>query len=431
MAVLGLITTEGNNYTSVVRNNKGWFIYPTKFSVSNTAGDLNVNRTLDDVNTEWYTGLISAYNKISSIAIELIGTIPKDSNGGLNDTIAEIYYYAESQSFNISVNTSTNIINVTDPNASDFLALLSDGDRVTIRIKKDSGGTIPEPLVEAQTYFVRKSTLDLTLFNTKADALANTNVIDITTIGSNLVIQKEFLLGLAQPTDPIPYFPSMGSYTLRPIMVCSNTGDPNLYQFPYTQATDVSNHNLDPNAHPLIRATLEKAGMYVQISDHDYVGQSFDEIPVFEFGAETENSLVYLKANGKYEKALADGTIAEKNLIGVVKDGIVKTLQGFFNIGTHGYTIGDLVYLSNTVAGAFTTTATTCKIGIVVSSTTVYLDKPLAVQVSVSGVSNFTDLGDVPVAYSGNGLKFLRVNTGETGLEFVVFPLVGTAIIID
>lgn len=34
------------------------------------------------------------------------------------------------------------------------------------------------------------------------------------------------------------------------------------------------------------------------------------------------------------------------------------------------------------------------------------------------GVTDFTDLGDVPSSYSGQALKFVRVNSGETALEF-------------
>jgi hypothetical protein len=34
------------------------------------------------------------------------------------------------------------------------------------------------------------------------------------------------------------------------------------------------------------------------------------------------------------------------------------------------------------------------------------------------GVTDFTDLGDVPASYSGQALKFVRVNAGETALEF-------------
>lgn len=35
-----------------------------------------------------------------------------------------------------------------------------------------------------------------------------------------------------------------------------------------------------------------------------------------------------------------------------------------------------------------------------------------------SGSLSFTSLTDVPSSYSGQGLKVLRVNSGETGIEF-------------
>lgn len=39
-------------------------------------------------------------------------------------------------------------------------------------------------------------------------------------------------------------------------------------------------------------------------------------------------------------------------------------------------------------------------------------------QVLAAGVQDFTDLGDVPAAYTGAALQFVRVNAGETALEF-------------
>lgn len=38
---------------------------------------------------------------------------------------------------------------------------------------------------------------------------------------------------------------------------------------------------------------------------------------------------------------------------------------------------------------------------------------------SLGGVVDFVDLGDVPTSYTGHGSKFVKVNSGETGLEFV------------
>lgn len=43
--------------------------------------------------------------------------------------------------------------------------------------------------------------------------------------------------------------------------------------------------------------------------------------------------------------------------------------------------------------------------------------KDVGVQ-GIAGVSDFTDLSDVPASYAGQSLKVVRVNVGETGLEF-------------
>jgi hypothetical protein len=41
------------------------------------------------------------------------------------------------------------------------------------------------------------------------------------------------------------------------------------------------------------------------------------------------------------------------------------------------------------------------------------------VEAGASGAAAFTDLTDVPTSYTGQSLKLVRVNTGETALEFV------------
>lgn len=42
----------------------------------------------------------------------------------------------------------------------------------------------------------------------------------------------------------------------------------------------------------------------------------------------------------------------------------------------------------------------------------------LDIKNSTGGATDFTDLGDVPSSYVGESLKVVRVNAGETGLEF-------------
>lgn len=42
--------------------------------------------------------------------------------------------------------------------------------------------------------------------------------------------------------------------------------------------------------------------------------------------------------------------------------------------------------------------------------------------------ADFTDLGDVPSAYTSQALKYVRVNSGETALEFAAFPSIPSAL---
>lgn len=57
-------------------------------------------------------------------------------------------------------------------------------------------------------------------------------------------------------------------------------------------------------------------------------------------------------------------------------------------------------------------------------SAVIYCDgaQVFAVSGSGGGASDFTDLGDVPSSYSGEGGKLLAVNSGETAVEFVAAP---------
>ncbi len=453
MPLLGMLVNSGISYCNTIRNNAGYFIYPTKFSISDTAGSLTVNRTIDDINPEWYVGLISGYNPINTNALEIISSIPPNSNGGVQTTISEIYYYAETESSTFSVNTGSNEITLSN---SLIDGLISTGDRITIR-KELITDTLPDPIVEAQTYYARRVSAGIIkVFNNKADAIANTNVVDLTTSGSgNLKIQKEFFLALAQPIPAIDYYPDMGTYDLRPSMILANVGDTSLFQFIYTQSFDIETHNNDDTAHPAIQEAMNKAGQFVLQSQHDYKGQSHDEYPTFEVGV-VDNKPVYRKTNGDYGLAQADGTIKELNFVGFMQDGMIKS-TGFVNIGTHGFTSGQKIYLSPSVAGNLTSTSNNTEVGIVINTNTILLKKQYIPNIPVVGntvnvqdegsfvdaastinfvgaivtasggggivnitmASTFTSLTDTPANYTGHGGKFVKVNSGATGLEFV------------
>ena len=93
---------------------------------------------------------------------------------GSQKTIAQ--FGAGSTDLSFTVDTGTNV--VTTGSAHSY----TNGDGVSVL---SVGGSLPAPLVATSPYFARSTGgSTLTLHPTKADAVANTNVIDITTAGS-------------------------------------------------------------------------------------------------------------------------------------------------------------------------------------------------------------------------------------------------------
>lgn len=155
MSLVGIFTNEGLTKTIEAQANEGWYIYPTRFSVSATAGDLDPARTTP--NTEWYDAPITAKVVESQNIIKLICTIPPGQMPSQTD-VKEIYIWAQDQSSNT------------------------------------------------------------------------------------------FLLNIAQPDVDLKYEPS-GELKMRLQIQLTNINISGLYQFNYTQAAEVSDHNQDPNAH--------------------------------------------------------------------------------------------------------------------------------------------------------------------------------------
>jgi len=59
------------------------------------------------------------------------------------------------------------------------------------------------------------------------------------------------------------------------------------------------------------------------------------------------------------------------------------------------------------------------ELGLALTDNELSLELKAALVVGSGGAADFTDLGDVPASYSGKGNYLIRVNSGETGLEFV------------
>lgn len=90
----GLITSEGLANCIRMANNGGWHIYPTKFCVSDTIGEIDATRTTLDMFETWYEAPISGRIVQNSETIEFLCTIPPGV-AATTKYIREIYLLAE------------------------------------------------------------------------------------------------------------------------------------------------------------------------------------------------------------------------------------------------------------------------------------------------------------------------------------------------
>ena len=88
----------------------------------------------------------------------------------------------------------------------------------------------------------------------------------------------DFLFAIGQPNRPVEYDPS-GSVTLDVDISLVNYDLSSLLVFQYTQATEILEHQTDPNSHPELIAEMNKAGMYLDSGGVAYIykGQWYDK----------------------------------------------------------------------------------------------------------------------------------------------------------
>ena len=180
----------------------------------------------------------------------------------------------------------------------------------------------------------------------------------------------DFLLAVAKPSDPDLYVPS-GSTTLRVSFKINNANVEELLVFNYTQASEIASHNVDPNAHPVLREAIKKAGIFEQLGQHEYVGQHYDEKAVLDVSV-VDGDYVYRDTDNVYKKALADGTIKSKVA------GIASVTNGSVYLSgavaqNNGSVPGTMQYLSATTPGQATTENTGYPLGHSLDEFTVYL----------------------------------------------------------
>jgi hypothetical protein len=124
-----------------------------------------------------------------------------------------------------------------------------------------------------------------------ANSLPGGNTIREVYIYATDTSNATFMFAAGQPTTDIPYDPS-GSVTLDIEISLTNTAITDKVVFTYTQATEIAEHETDPNAHPEQIAAMVKAGIFTPAGStaFSYAGQDFDELAEF---AGTAASVVY------------------------------------------------------------------------------------------------------------------------------------------
>lgn len=132
----------------------------------------------------------------------------------------------------------------------------------------------------------------------------------------------DFLFAIGQPSPAIVYDPT-GSTTIEIDISLTNADLSSIIQFSFTQATEVAEHNVDPNGHPDLVAAVNKAGIFYNLGGgpvpFGYHGQSFDEKGEFE-GTKASNTV-----SGVTFTADHNGT--DGNSIALVFDGTLTTDQ--------------------------------------------------------------------------------------------------------
>lgn len=173
---------------------------------------------------------------------------------------------------------------------------------------------------------------------------------------------NDFLLGFCQPTTDLTYDPE-GELRIRLQFNLDNVDIADLYEFKYTQAIEIEDHNDDNNAHPLIKNVLEKHGIYFSKPSQKNAGQLVDVYPTTDNNLLDRDVVYFNEVAAKYNKAIADGVSDKRFAIGVYdlqNDAVI--MGGVFDY-PHSEEPFTKLFLSDSVEGAITLTPSAVFIG--------------------------------------------------------------------
>jgi hypothetical protein len=180
-----------------------------------------------------------------------------------------------------------------------------------------------------------------------------------------------YLIAIAQPTSELTYDPD-GELRLRLQIKIANMDISRLFQFFYTQATEVNDHNLDPNAHPALKTAMAKAGIHTHIGDRKFVGQTFDGFPNIG-GTLNSKSIAYFDTlNDRYEAAVADGS-ARQYAIGIYLSDTNSIVSEGIVDWPHQLLPYRQLYLSDSTGGQITLAQTSVKVGFALPNNKIFI----------------------------------------------------------
>lgn len=172
----------------------------------------------------------------------------------------------------------------------------------------------------------------------------------------------EYLLAFSQPSSELTYDPD-GELRLRLQLKIANIDLANLYEFNYTQATEISDHNNDLNAHPLIQSAMNKAGIYMQSGVNKFNGQNYDGFPAKSPSVLHLNAVYFDTINNRYDRAIAILGDDRRFAIGFYDS--INDVVVYSGVIDYPHTVSPFtpVYLSDTLLGGSGTSPTDVVLG--------------------------------------------------------------------
>lgn len=183
---------------------------------------------------------------------------------------------------------------------------------------------------------------------------------------------NQFLFGFGQPGDPprsvtpLQYL-SSDLLSIRMQMIISPYNVDNVFNFIWSQAQEIEEHNMNPNSHPEILKLLNQHGIYMFQSEYTPAGIWIDPWPSFDTATVTDKMWVYKSEDDqKYYPAIADGSnrSAVPGLLDMSPERGPRVIYG----GLVSYDVdiesGGTLYLSNSEEGKATSARTQRPLGI-------------------------------------------------------------------